>query len=314
MQDQTIEVDGVDARGSQLGCRTIEGDSIRPCGYRRRHQLISTQRRIRGSQRLERRGSTMSSPAINNVRRLGVTRDALAASTWSILATFAMATSQRHYDQWCRIDFASLADRFSDAVDAINALAARPGLPQLITRRTNIVDRYNGAPIEVTAGELTGVFAQHCTTAAVPSTRNRTVHRRWSARLTTAGTRICIGMRGCQWHQANDILNDVNVLTGEDANDALQTLDFALQQVSGLRAELGAVQTRFESTISNLGVVSENLSGSPVAHPGCRLRGRDGQPDQGADPAAGRYVGAVAGQRGAAERTGAAQLMPGLVR
>ena len=44
------------------------------------------------------------------------------------------------------------------------------------------------------------------------------------------------------------------------ANDALLTLDFALQQVSGLRAELGAVQTRFESTISNLGVVTENLS------------------------------------------------------
>jgi flagellin len=40
----------------------------------------------------------------------------------------------------------------------------------------------------------------------------------------------------------------------------LLTLDFALQQVSGLRAELGAVQTRFESTISNLSVTSENLS------------------------------------------------------
>ena len=55
-------------------------------------------------------------------------------------------------------------------------------------------------------------------------------------------------------------LNGVDVLTGESATDALQTLDFALQQVSGLRAELGAVQTRFESTISNLGVVTENLS------------------------------------------------------
>jgi flagellin len=49
-------------------------------------------------------------------------------------------------------------------------------------------------------------------------------------------------------------------LTGATANEALLTLDFALQQVSGLRAELGAVQTRFESTISNLSVTSENLS------------------------------------------------------
>jgi len=61
-------------------------------------------------------------------------------------------------------------------------------------------------------------------------------------------------------NQADNTLAGVNVLNGTNANDALLTLDFALQQVSGLRAELGAVQTRFESTISNLSVTSENLS------------------------------------------------------
>jgi flagellin len=55
-------------------------------------------------------------------------------------------------------------------------------------------------------------------------------------------------------------LNAVNVLNRESATEALRTLDFALQQVSGLRAELGAVQIRFESTISNLSVSTENLS------------------------------------------------------
>ncbi|WP_018879167.1 flagellin, partial [Thioalkalivibrio sp. ALE9] len=34
----------------------------------------------------------------------------------------------------------------------------------------------------------------------------------------------------------------------------------ALTQVNSLRAELGAVQVRFESTIDNLSVSSENLS------------------------------------------------------
>jgi flagellin len=60
--------------------------------------------------------------------------------------------------------------------------------------------------------------------------------------------------------QADNTLSGVDVLTGSNANDALLTLDFALQQVSGLRAELGAVQTRFESTISNLSINTENLS------------------------------------------------------
>ena len=55
-------------------------------------------------------------------------------------------------------------------------------------------------------------------------------------------------------------MTSANVLTGIDANTALLTLDFSLQQVSGLRAQLGAVQTRFESTISNLSVTVENQS------------------------------------------------------
>lgn len=58
----------------------------------------------------------------------------------------------------------------------------------------------------------------------------------------------------------DNTLNAVDVLTRTTANDALLTLDFALDQVNGLRAELGAVQTRFESTISNLEIVTENLS------------------------------------------------------
>ena len=60
----------------------------------------------------------------------------------------------------------------------------------------------------------------------------------------------------------DNVLSAVNVLTGTAASDALATLDFALNQVNGLRAELGAVQTRFESTISNLSITSENLSAS----------------------------------------------------
>ncbi|MCC5857851.1 MAG: flagellin [Ectothiorhodospiraceae bacterium] len=55
-------------------------------------------------------------------------------------------------------------------------------------------------------------------------------------------------------------LNGVSVQTRADATDAIRTVDLALQQVSGLRAELGAVQVRFESTIANLSTGSENLS------------------------------------------------------
>jgi len=55
-------------------------------------------------------------------------------------------------------------------------------------------------------------------------------------------------------------LDAVDISTIEGANAAISVLDGALSQVSSMRADLGAVQNRFESTISNLATTSENLS------------------------------------------------------
>jgi flagellin len=52
----------------------------------------------------------------------------------------------------------------------------------------------------------------------------------------------------------------VSTVTG--ANNALKVVDAALAQVSDQRAALGAVQNRFESTVTNLQSSSENLSAS----------------------------------------------------
>ncbi|SEL55286.1 flagellin [Ectothiorhodospira marina] len=50
--------------------------------------------------------------------------------------------------------------------------------------------------------------------------------------------------------------------TLENANNTLLAVDYAIQQVSGFRAQLGAIQNRFDSNIANLQVGSENLSAS----------------------------------------------------
>ncbi len=54
----------------------------------------------------------------------------------------------------------------------------------------------------------------------------------------------------------------LNVLTGENAQDAIGVIDEALASVSEVRGELGSVLNRFESTISNLNNASENISAS----------------------------------------------------
>ena len=57
-------------------------------------------------------------------------------------------------------------------------------------------------------------------------------------------------------------VSELDVTTFAKASDALKTVDSALAFISGERAKLGALQSRFETTISNLQVTSENLSAS----------------------------------------------------
>lgn len=57
-------------------------------------------------------------------------------------------------------------------------------------------------------------------------------------------------------------LASVDISTRDNASDAIRSMDFVLAQVNSLRADLGAVQNRFESTVANLSVTSENLEAS----------------------------------------------------
>jgi flagellin len=55
-------------------------------------------------------------------------------------------------------------------------------------------------------------------------------------------------------------VDGLSVASKEESQNGLASLDAAIQQVSGQRAELGAKQNRLTSTIQNLQVNSENLS------------------------------------------------------
>ncbi len=60
---------------------------------------------------------------------------------------------------------------------------------------------------------------------------------------------------------ASDIgLEGLNVGTKGDAQGNLEVLDEAISKISGNRAQLGALQNRLQSTISNLEVSTENMS------------------------------------------------------
>ena len=57
-------------------------------------------------------------------------------------------------------------------------------------------------------------------------------------------------------------LANANVLTVANANAAIAAVDSALTTVSSFQSQLGAIQNRFTSTVSNLQAVSQNLQAS----------------------------------------------------
>ncbi|MEJ0087846.1 MAG: flagellin [Pseudomonadota bacterium] len=80
-----------------------------------------------------------------------------------------------------------------------------------------------------------------------------------AANFTLGGADLAFGGLGAA-APALTRLDTVNISTVAGANAAIAVLDGALSQVTSIRADLGAVQNRFSSTVANLTTTSENLS------------------------------------------------------
>jgi flagellin len=79
--------------------------------------------------------------------------------------------------------------------------------------------------------------------------------------VSSAGTDVIAGGTTATASTSNRLSSvDISTITG--ANSAIDIVDAALAQVSRIRASLGAIQNRFENTVTNLQTTSENLSAS----------------------------------------------------
>ena len=86
--------------------------------------------------------------------------------------------------------------------------------------------------------------------------------RSLSTFVLTGGTATTTGAVAADVPTLNQGLKDVDISTVQGADDAIIRMDGALQAVNSARADLGAIQNRFEAIVSNLAVNSENLSAS----------------------------------------------------
>ena len=169
-------------------------------------------------------------------------------------------------------------DRLSAAVSAINEQAAKTGInaslssdgSQIILANAtgnNIVvgdtANANAAAVTVTGYDAAGASNGTATTLAADATVENvntggyiTLDSEKSFAVTSASNQLDNG--GSALHTVANL----DVTTFTNATDALKTVDSALAFISGERAKLGAMQSRFETSIASLQITSENLSAS----------------------------------------------------
>jgi flagellin len=251
-QNQTISVTGVDARGSQLGAEYVEGgdiavseiaaltDDVTVNGISISLGSATTQADV-----ISAINAKSASSGVTAIKDVETTSDAVA---------YTAAAGGSITLNGVSISLDNVAS--GDVAAAINAFSTQTGVT--VTGTTSLTFSNETGDDIVIADGSTGVLD-----AAGDETYSSGIKlvTDIGESITLAGTDIAdLGFTAGAQTLTTSNLNDTNVLTGDDANDALLTIDFALQQVTGLRAELGSVQVRFESTINNLEITSENMS------------------------------------------------------
>jgi flagellin len=173
----------------------------------------------------------------------GTTGVSLAATDAAIGTNFAAAVNARH---------TAIATNITAA--GTNAVTLTSDL--LGSGVSNLAVTESGAGV---AGVSTAAATAGTDGAAVTFNVHGTLELDSSTQFTIAGADTAKAGLSSASATLNSI-DTVDISTVSGANTAISLIDGALDQVSSLRGDLGAVQNRFESTIANLSATSENLS------------------------------------------------------
>ena len=250
-QNQTISVDGVDARGSVLGANVSVSGSIEQGAI---NTAVTTDTLTVQGVSVDLSGlsvtaatTTQVANAINNVTATsGVQAQLNTTVATGPLVNAAGAVTINGVSL-------TLAGDATD-LDTINNFSAQTGVTASGTTGAIILSNTNGSTIEIDNGVGLGGAAQTVQAGITLSAAvGSTIVVGGAAPAVLNGNAVGAG-------GADQTANGINVLTQADSNSTLLTVDAALQQINTLRSELGSVQTRFESTISNLQITVENLT------------------------------------------------------
>lgn len=131
--------------------------------------------------------------------------------------------------------------------NGINSSADRTALQQEVTALVNEISRVASDTQFAGVDILTGGFSAAFLVGA------------------NAGQTISVNLSssdGASFGASGLGVGTVDVSTVADASAALASIDTAISSIGATRAELGALQNRFQSTIRNLSNISENVAGA----------------------------------------------------
>ncbi|WP_019569003.1 flagellin [Thioalkalivibrio sp. ALMg13-2] len=266
-RNQTISVDGVDARGSQLGGEVIEGDAVSLNAVTGGAAGASISEgdladiTVNGVE-IDLSEATSLDDVVNAINQEFGDTGVQAVRTSGVETANDLGFTDPSAAGAVEINGVSISiadtDGVADIAESINERSSQTGVTASVDNGQIVFE--SDADIEVSVidgGDL--VIAGIGSGESDVFARGIELQAEIGTGIDVAGTDDTeLGLEGVA--SQDFTLNGVSVATREGATDTIRTIDLALQQVNGLRAELGSVQVRFENTISNLEISSENLS------------------------------------------------------
>lgn len=152
----------------------------------------------------------------------------------------------------------------SQLVDTINVYASQTGVTAEVTGGFIKLTAADGRNIDIVSTEVAagGVANSYAYAAGTINARGTlTLSSSSNIDIDDAGNRLGFGAgTSTITVDTTKNLSVVKVTDVDKANDAINRIDSALNVISNMRADLGAIMNRFQSTTSNLQNVLENIT------------------------------------------------------
>ncbi len=268
--NQTITATGIDVRGQNLGATYGDANSVFSGTLAASASGSFTINGTNGSAQIATTAGESLSNVIASINNASSQTGVYAQTASAVSGTLSYTASGGATTltlNGVNISIAANAT-LTQAVDSINAYSAQTGVTATASGSSGIVlGDTTGASITF-SGSSTNVAASGTSSGSgtfqagielYTSVGGTIQVSGAAAELATFGfTTSGAGATSANFDSNTLTLNSTNILTAQNAQTAIKAMDFALKQMAQLGGQLGALQNRFQATISNLQSATTN--------------------------------------------------------